>query len=205
GKRPALIHVTGNTEIDALRYTVRDDYSHPILDGLNGGTLLLMTIHRRENLGEPMRSIFRAVRRFSHDFPEIRVVYPVHLNPQVQTPAREILGGAERVTLIDPLEVTDFHNFLSRAKLVLSDSGGVQEDAAGLGKPLLVARDVTERPEGLDAGTLKLVGTDEDAVYSNLAELHSNHALYAKMASAPNPFGDGFASAKIADAILTGG
>ncbi|MDR0862181.1 MAG: UDP-N-acetylglucosamine 2-epimerase (non-hydrolyzing) [Oscillospiraceae bacterium] len=201
GKDDARIFVTGNTEIDALRFTVRRDYTHPALN-LGNERLILMTAHRRENLGEPMRQIFRAVRRAVTDFSDTRVIYPVHLNPAVREVANEILGNVPRVSLIDPLEVVDFHNFMSRAYLILTDSGGIQEGAAGLGKPVLVVRDTTERPEGVDAGTLKLVGTDEENVYAALRELLTDRAAYEKMSGAPNPYGDGYASRRIADAII---
>lgn len=202
GKDPSKIIVTGNTEIDALRYTVREDYSHAVLESVSGLTPVFMECHRRENLGEPMRSVFRAVKRFVGEFEDVAVIFPVHLNPAVREAADLELGGVERVTLIDPLEVTDCHNFMNKCYFILTDSGGLQEGAAGLNKPVLVARDVTERPEGITAGTLKLVGTNEQTVYENLRELFTNRELYANMSNALNPFGDGFASKRIADAIL---
>ncbi|TQK62993.1 UDP-N-acetylglucosamine 2-epimerase (non-hydrolysing) [Brevibacillus sp. AG162] len=196
------IYVTGNTAIDALKTTVREDYTHPVLDRAAGQKLVLMTAHRRENLGEPMRRIFRAVRRLVDEHPEIAVVYPVHLNPAVQEVAQEILGNHDRISLIEPLDALDFHNFARRAHLILTDSGGVQEEAPSLGVPVLVLRDTTERPEGIEAGTLKLVGTDEEQVYAMAKELLTNQAAYDAMAHAVNPYGDGEASRRIVEAIL---
>lgn len=198
------IFVTGNTAIDALKTTVSSDYSHPDLDWAEGSRLILVTAHRRENLGEPMRQIFRAMRRILEDFPDVKIIYPVHLNPRVQSVAKEILGDNERVRLIDPLDVLDFHNFMERAYFIMSDSGGVQEEAPSLGKPVLVLRDTTERPEGIKAGTLKLVGTKEDDVYNAARELLISRDVYNKMSEATNPYGDGFASKYIVDAILKG-
>ncbi|GAB1530781.1 MULTISPECIES: non-hydrolyzing UDP-N-acetylglucosamine 2-epimerase [Brevibacillus] len=196
------IYVTGNTAIDALKTTVREDYTHPVLDRVAGQKLVLMTAHRRENLGEPMRRIFRAVRRLVDEHPEISVVYPVHLNPAVQEVAQEILGNHDRISLIEPLDALDFHNFARRSHLILTDSGGVQEEAPSLGVPVLVLRDTTERPEGIEAGTLKLVGTDEEQVYAMAKELLTNQAAYNAMAHAVNPYGDGEASRRIVEAIL---
>ncbi|BAH46444.1 MULTISPECIES: non-hydrolyzing UDP-N-acetylglucosamine 2-epimerase [Bacillales] len=196
------IYVTGNTAIDALKTTVREDYTHPVLDRVAGQKLVLMTAHRRENLGEPMRRIFRAVRRLVDEHPEISVVYPVHLNPAVQEVAQEILGNHDRISLIEPLDALDFHNFARRSHLILTDSGGVQEEAPSLGVPVLVLRDTTERPEGIEAGTLKLVGTDEEQVYAMAKELLTNQAAYDAMAHAVNPYGDGEASRRIVEAIL---
>ncbi|WP_309479629.1 non-hydrolyzing UDP-N-acetylglucosamine 2-epimerase [Brevibacillus agri] len=196
------IYVTGNTAIDALKTTVREDYTHPVLDRVGDYKLVLMTAHRRENLGEPMRRIFRAVRRLVDEHPEIAVVYPVHLNPAVQEVAQEILGDHERIILIEPLDALDFHNFARRAHLILTDSGGVQEEAPSLGVPVLVLRDTTERPEGIEAGTLKLAGTDEEQVYAMAHELLTNQAAYDAMAHAANPYGDGEASRRIVEAIL---
>ncbi|MFF2533074.1 non-hydrolyzing UDP-N-acetylglucosamine 2-epimerase [Brevibacillus sp. NPDC058079] len=196
------IYVTGNTAIDALKTTVREDYTHPVLDRVASQKLVLMTAHRRENLGEPMRRIFRAVRRLVDEHPEIAVVYPVHLNPAVQEVAQEILGNHDRISLIEPLDALDFHNFARRAHLILTDSGGVQEEAPSLGVPVLVLRDTTERPEGIEAGTLKLVGTDEEQVYAMAKELLTNQATYDAMAHAVNPYGDGEASRRIVEAIL---
>lgn len=196
------IYITGNTAIDALKTTVREDYTHPVLDRFADYKLVLMTAHRRENLGEPMRRIFRAVRRIVDEHPEIAVVYPVHLNPAVQEVAQELLGDHERISLIDPLDAFDFHNFARRAHLILTDSGGVQEEAPSLGVPVLVLRDTTERPEGIAAGTLKLAGTDEDQVYRMTKELLTDRQAYDAMAHAANPYGDGEASRRIVEAIL---
>jgi len=201
-KRADSIFVTGNTAIDALKTTVRREYAHPLLEKIGGGRLLLMTAHRRENLGEPMRRMFRAVKRIADEFRDVHVVYPVHLNPAVRDIADEVLGGHPRIHLIEPLDVIGFHNFMARSYLILSDSGGVQEEAPSLGVPVLVLRDTTERPEGIRAGTLKLAGTDEDAIYAMTRELLTDKAAYEKMAKARNPYGDGRASERIADAIL---
>ncbi|WP_286132258.1 UDP-N-acetylglucosamine 2-epimerase (non-hydrolyzing) [Bacillus sp. FJAT-27251] len=200
-KQEESIFVTGNTAIDALKTTVKESYSHEVLDRIGGGRLLLMTAHRRENLGEPMRSMFRAIKRIVEEQEDVSVVYPVHLNPAVREIADEILGGDERILLIPPLDVIDFHNFAARAHLILTDSGGVQEEAPSLGVPVLVLRDTTERPEGIEAGTLKLAGNEEQPIYEMATELLTNHAAYEKMAKAVNPYGDGFASARIAHAI----
>lgn len=196
------IYITGNTAIDALKTTVRDNYMHPVLDRVGDHKLVLMTAHRRENLGEPMRQIFRAVRRLVDEHPEIAVVYPVHLNPAVQEVAQELLGDHERISLIEPLDAFDFHNFARRAHLILTDSGGVQEEAPSLGVPVLVLRDTTERPEGIAAGTLKLAGTDEEQVYTLAKELLTDQEAYNAMAHAANPYGDGEASRRIVEAIL---
>lgn len=201
-KPEEAIYITGNTAIDALHTTVRDDYQHPVLEQVQGKRMVLMTAHRRENLGEPMRRIFRAVRRLVEQHDDIVVVYPVHLNPAVQEVAQEILAGHERVHLIQPLDAFDFHNFARRAHLILTDSGGVQEEAPSLGVPVLVLRDTTERPEGIDAGTLKLAGTDEEQVYRLANELLTDSVAYETMAQAANPYGDGFASERIVQAIL---
>ncbi len=196
------IHVTGNTVIDALKTTVREEYAHPELDRIGPGKqMILLTAHRRENLGEPLRRIFRAVRRLAEEMPSLHVIYPIHLNPLVRSAAEEILSGCERVRLIEPLDVLDFHNFMARADLILTDSGGVQEEAPSLGKPVLVLRETTERPEGIDAGTLKLVGTDEESVYRETLRLLTDRKEYGRMSRASNPFGDGFASERIADII----
>jgi UDP-N-acetylglucosamine 2-epimerase (non-hydrolysing) len=205
-KPEARIFVTGNTVIDALKTTVRESYTHPILeqvDVANGQNLVFMTAHRRENLGEPMRNIFRAVRRLVDAHPEIVIVYPVHLNPAVQEPAREILGGHDRIHLTDPLDVFDTHNFMSRSYLILTDSGGIQEEAPSLGVPVLVLRGTTERPEGVAAGTLKLAGTDEETVFALAHELLTDEEAHRKMAVAANPYGDGQASDRIVQAILS--
>lgn len=202
GKRPETIVVTGNTAIDALKTTVRQDYSDELLEWVQGSRMIVLTAHRRENLGEPMHRMFRAIRRVVEEFPDVKVVYPVHLNPLVQKAAEEELGGCDRVRLVEPLEVIEFHNLLARSYLILTDSGGIQEEAPSLGKPVIVLRDTTERPEGIAAGTLKLAGTDEETIYSLVRELLVDQAEYARMSHASNPYGDGEASGRIADAIL---
>lgn len=196
------IYVTGNTVIDAQKTTVREDYHHPVLKELAGLKLVLMTAHRRENLGEKMRGMFRAIRRLVETHENIAVVYPVHLNPAVKEAAAEILGDHGRIRLIEPLDVVDFHNFMSRSHLILTDSGGVQEEAPAFGVPVLVLRDTTERPEGIEAGTLKLAGTDEQVIYDLAHQLLTDEEAYAKMSKAANPYGDGEASRRIAEAIL---
>ena len=198
------IFVTGNTAIDALKTTISDKYSHPDLKWAENSRLLLVTAHRRENLGDPMRRIFAAIKKIVGDYPDVKVIYPVHLNPTVREIAKEILGGDERIRLIEPLDVLDFHNFMEQAYLIMSDSGGVQEEAPSLGKPVLVLRDTTERPEGVDAGTLRLVGTNTEDVYDAVKSLLSDKKLYEKMAKAKNPYGDGCASRYIVDAIMKG-
>ncbi len=203
GKDPTSIYVTGNTAIDALKTTVREDYSHPELEWAKGSRLIMITAHRRENLGEPMKHMFRAIRRVCDEHPDIKAIYPIHMNPVVRETAREILGDDERIRIIEPLDVLDFHNFLARSYLILTDSGGIQEEAPSLGKPVLVMRDTTERPEGIAAGTLKLVGTEEAVIYENFKLLLENQEEYEKMSTASNPYGDGFASQRIAD-ILEG-
>ncbi|MGM0887094.1 MAG: non-hydrolyzing UDP-N-acetylglucosamine 2-epimerase [Bacillota bacterium] len=195
------IFVTGNTATDALKTTVRSTYSHPVLNGLGEDRLILLTAHRRENLGEPMRNIFRAVKRIIVEHDDVQVVYPVHLNPLVQELANEVLGDDPRVHLIEPLDVLDFHNFASRAYLILTDSGGIQEEAPSLGVPVLVLRDTTERPEGIAAGTLRLAGTDEQTIYHLAHELLTDQEVHEKMSRASNPYGDGNASVRIAEAI----
>ncbi|MDP1416789.1 UDP-N-acetylglucosamine 2-epimerase (non-hydrolyzing) [Peribacillus simplex] len=195
------IFVTGNTATDALKTTVRSTYSHPVLNGLGEDRLILLTAHRRENLGEPMRNIFRAVKRIIAEHDDVQVVYPVHLNPLVQELANEILGDDPRVHLIEPLDVLDFHNFASRAYLILTDSGGIQEEAPSLGVPVLVLRDTTERPEGIAAGTLRLAGTDEQTIYNLAHELLTDQEVHERMSKASNPYGDGNASVRIAEAI----
>ena len=202
GKNPDSIYVTGNTAIDALKTTVRADYTHPELEWAQGSRLILITAHRRENLGEPMKHMFRAIRRCLDEHPALKAIYPIHMNPVVRQTADEILGGEERIHIIEPLEVLDFHNFLARSYMILTDSGGIQEEAPSLGKPVLVMRDTTERPEGIAAGTVKLVGTDEEIIYRNFKELLENEAEYKRMSTASNPYGDGFACKRIAD-ILT--
>jgi len=202
GKKEESIFVTGNTVIDAMATTIKEDYNHEIFDWIGKDKLILMTAHRRENLGEPMKNIFRAVDRITNEFSDIKVVYPVHLNPLVQNSAKEILGDNTKVKLIDPLEVVDMHNFMNKSHLILTDSGGIQEEAPSLGKPVLVLRDTTERPEGIAAGTLKLVGTDEEKIYTEIKVLLENSDEYEKMSKAVNPYGDGFASKRIVDEIL---
>ena len=203
GKSPQSIYVTGNTAIDALRTTVREDYSHPELEWAADSRLILITAHRRENLGEPMENMFRAIRRVMEEYPDVKAIYPIHMNPAVRQTAEKYLSGQPRIRIIEPLEVLDFHNFLSRSYLVLTDSGGIQEEAPSLGKPVLVMRDTTERPEGIAAGTLKLVGTDEQVIYENFKQLLEDEAAYKRMSTASNPYGDGFACKRIAD-ILEG-
>ena len=193
--------MTGNTAIDALKTTVRADYQHPELSWAEGSRLITITAHRRENLGEPMHHMFRAIRRIMDEHPDVKAIYPIHMNPVVRKAASEELGGCDRIHIIDPLEVLDFHNFLARSYLILTDSGGIQEEAPSLGKPVLVMRDTTERPEGIAAGTLKLVGTDEEVIYKNFKELLENKEAYEKMSKASNPYGDGHASERIADIL----
>ena len=202
GKKEENIFVTGNTVIDALATTVRNDYKHEIFDWLGNGKLILLTAHRRENLGEPMRNMFKAIKRIVNEFQDIKVVYPVHLNPRVREVADEILKDDERIRLIEPLEVIDFHNFIAKSYIILTDSGGIQEEAPSLGKPVLVLRDTTERPEGIEAGTLKLAGTDEETIYQLTKELLTNKKVYEEMSRASNPYGDGHASERIVDAII---
>lgn len=201
-KRSESIFVTGNTAIDALQTTVKKNYHHEVLDRIGEDRLLLVTAHRRENLGEPMKNMFRAIKRIVQQHSDVQVVYPVHLNPVVRELAEEILGENKRIHLIDPLDVIDFHNFADRAHLILTDSGGVQEEAPSLGVPVLVLRDTTERPEGIQAGTLKLAGIDEDKIYEFANELLTNQEEYNRMAHASNPYGDGRASERICEAIL---
>lgn len=196
------IYVTGNTAIDALSTTVKKDYSHPIFDWIENDRLILVTAHRRENLGEPMRGMFKAIKRITDEFNDVKVVYPVHLNPKVRSVAKEVLGDNSKVKLIEPLEVIDFHNFIAKSYLILTDSGGIQEEAPSLGKPVLVLRDTTERPEGIEAGTLKLAGTNENTIYKLTKELLINKEEYSKMAHSVNPYGDGKASKRIVDAIV---
>ena len=202
GKKESSIYVTGNTAIDALKTTVRKNYTHAELEWASGSRMILITAHRRENLGEPMRHMFRAIRRVMDEHPDVKAIYPIHMNPVVRQTADEILGGDERIHIIEPLDVLDFHNFMARSYMILTDSGGIQEEAPSLGKPVLVMRDTTERPEGIQAGTLKLVGTDEENIYHNFMLLLDSPDEYAKMSNAANPYGDGFASKRIAD-ILT--
>ena len=197
----STIYVTGNTGIDALRTTVRENYTHPELEWAAGSRLILVEVHRRESLGEPMARMFRAIRRVCDEHPDIKVIYPIHMNPAVREIARKELSGLDRIHLIEPLDVLDFHNFMARCHLILTDSGGIQEEAPSLGKPVLVMRDTTERPEGLAAGTLKLVGTDEEVIYRNFRLLLEDPQAYAAMSNASNPYGDGYASRRIADIL----
>ena len=196
------IYITGNTAIDAMKYTVKEDYNNEVFDWLGDSKFILLTAHRRENLGEPMRNIFKAVRRIVLNNEDVKVIYPIHMNPIVRKIAKEILEGIDRIKLIEPLEVFDFHNFINRSYLILTDSGGIQEEAPSLGKPVLVLRDTTERPEGIEAGTLKLVGTDEENIYKETINLLNNKEEYNKMSKASNPYGDGNASKYIVDAII---
>lgn len=202
GKAEDTIFVTGNTAIDALKTTVRQEYTHPELEWVKGSRLIMLTAHRRENLGEPLHHMFRAIKRIVAETPDIKVIYPIHMNPVVRQAAEEILGGDEKIHIIEPLDVLDFHNFLSRSYLILTDSGGIQEEAPSLGKPVLVMRDTTERPEGIAAGTLKLVGTNENTIYQEFQRLLSDETAYAKMSQANNPYGDGFACRRIADILV---
>ncbi len=203
GRDEKTIHITGNTAIDALKTTVRDTYTHPELEWASDSRLIMITAHRRENLGEPMHHMFRAIRRIMDEHPDVKAIYPIHMNPVVRQAAEEELGGCDRIRIIEPLDVLDFHNFLARSYLILTDSGGIQEEAPSLGKPVLVMRDTTERPEGIKAGTLKLVGTDEQPIYDNFKLLLENKEAYDAMAQASNPYGDGFACKRIADILDT--
>lgn len=197
------IYVTGNTAIDAMSTTVDEDYVHPDLEWIKPDErMILLTAHRRENLGEPMRHIFKAVKRIVDEFSDIKVIYPIHMNPKVREVASEVFDGCDRIRLIEPLEVFDFHNFLNKSYIILTDSGGIQEEAPSLGKPVLVLRDTTERPEGIEAGTLKLVGTDEEVIYEETKKLLTYIDEYEKMSKASNPYGDGHASERIVDAIV---
>ena len=202
GIEESKIYITGNTAIDAMKYTVKDNYNNEVFDWVGDSKLILLTAHRRENLGEPMRNIFKAVRRIVLENEDVKVIYPIHMNPIVREIAGEVLSGIDRVKLIEPLEVFDFHNFINRSYLILTDSGGIQEEAPSLGKPVLVLRDTTERPEGIEAGTLKLVGTDEDVIYNETIKLLNDKEEYEKMSRASNPYGDGNASKYIVDAII---
>lgn len=201
GKQADTIYVTGNTAIDALKTTVREDYSHPELEWVGNKRLILITAHRRENLGEPMKHMFRAIRRVLDEHPDVMAIYPIHMNPEVRKTADEIFGNMDNIHIIEPLDVLDFHNFIARSYLILTDSGGIQEEAPSLGKPVLVMRDTTERPEGIAAGTLKLVGTDEAVIYDHFKRLLEDPALYASISAASNPYGDGFACKRIADIL----
>lgn len=204
GKDETSIYVTGNTAIDALKTTVREDYTHPELDWASDSRLIMITAHRRENLGEPMHNMFRAIRRVLEEHPNVKAIYPIHMNPVVRKAAEEELSGCDRIRIIEPLDVLDFHNFLARSYMILTDSGGIQEEAPSLGKPVLVMRDTTERPEGIAAGTLKLVGTDETVIYENFKLLLEDRTAYDAMAHASNPYGDGHASERIADILEKG-
>ena len=197
------IFVTGNTVIDAMSTTVKNDYTHPELEWIKPNEkMILLTAHRRENLGEPMRHIFKAIRRIVDEFDDVKVIYPIHLNPLVRSVANEVFAGCDKVKLIEPLEVFDFHNFQNKSYIILTDSGGIQEEAPSLGKPVLVLRDTTERPEGISAGTLKLVGTNEETIYNETKKLLTDNKEYEKMSHASNPYGDGHASERIVDAII---
>jgi len=202
GKDSEKIYVTGNTVIDAMKTTVENDYQNDVLDWVGGDRMILLTAHRRENLGEPMYNIFKAVRRIIEEFKDVKVVYPIHLNPKVREIANEVLEDCDRVKLIEPLEVFDFHNFQNKSYIILTDSGGIQEEAPSLGKPVIVLRDTTERPEGIEAGTLKLSGTSEEKIYELTKELLINDEVYNQMSKANNPYGDGHASERIVDAII---
>ncbi|MEK6455598.1 UDP-N-acetylglucosamine 2-epimerase (non-hydrolyzing) [Caldifermentibacillus hisashii] len=201
GKDPSTIYVTGNTAIDALKTTVKRDYSHKYLDWVGEYKLIMITAHRRENIGQPMKNMFRAIKRIIEEYPDIKAIYPIHMNPVVRELASEILGNCDRIKIIEPLDVLDFHNFLARSYLILTDSGGIQEEAPSLGKPVLVMRNTTERPEGIAAGTLKLIGTNEENIYNSFKSLLENNEEYKKMSRANNPYGDGFASKRIADVL----
>lgn len=201
GKSDSTIYVTGNTAIDALKTTVREGYTHPELEWAKDSRLIMITAHRRENLGEPMHNMFRAIRRVMDEHPDVKAIYPIHMNPVVRLAADEELGDCDRIHIIEPLEVLDFHNFLARSFMILTDSGGIQEEAPSLGKPVLVMRDTTERPEGIKAGTLKLVGTDEQMIYENFKLLLEDQTAYDAMSKASNPYGDGFACKRIADVL----
>ncbi len=203
GKKPETIYVTGNTAIDALKTTVRNDYKNKYLDWASDSRLIMITAHRRENLGEPMHHMFRAIRRVMEEHPDIKAIYPIHMNPVVRQEADAELAGCDRIKIIEPLEVLDFHNFLNKSYLILTDSGGIQEEAPSLGKPVLVMRDTTERPEGIAAGTLRLVGTEEETIYQSFSELLTDKEAYERMSRASNPYGDGHACERIAD-ILEG-
>ena len=201
GKNPDSIYVTGNTAIDALKTTVRNEYSHPELEWASGSRLILITAHRRENLGKPMQHMFQAIRRVMDEHPDVKAIYPIHMNPLIRQTADEVFRGDDRIHLIEPLDVIDFHNFMARSCMILTDSGGIQEEAPSLGKPVLVMRDTTERPEGIAAGTLKLVGTNEDTIYKEFTRLLDDDEEYAQMAHASNPYGDGHACERIVDIL----
>lgn len=204
GKKAETIYVTGNTVIDAMQHTVKEDYTHPELDWVGDCKLIFITAHRRENLGQPMHNMFRAIRRVLDEHPDCKAVYPIHMNPVVRQAADEELGGCDRIHIIEPIEVFDCHNFEARSYLCLTDSGGIQEECPSYGVPVLVMRDTTERPEGVEAGTLKLVGTDEETIYNAFTELLENKEAYEKMSHACNPYGDGKACKRIADVLEYG-
>lgn len=201
GKKEESIFITGNTAIDALHTTIKKDFYHPELEWAKNSRLILITAHRRENLGVPMKNMFRAIRKVMNEHPDVKAIYPIHMNPKVRQTANEILGNDDRIHIIEPLDVLDFHNFMNHSYLILTDSGGIQEEAPSLGKPVLVMRDTTERPEGIEAGTLKLVGTEEDNIYHYFSLLLNNKEEYDKMSKANNPYGDGCASKRIADIL----
>lgn len=201
GKTPESIYVTGNTAIDALKTTVKEEYFHKELEWAKDSRMILITAHRRENLGEPMKNMFKAIKRVLDEHDNVKAIYPIHMNPLVRETAQAVFGQDDRIHIIEPLDVLDFHNFQKRSYLILTDSGGVQEEAPSLGKPVLVMRDTTERPEGIEAGTLKLVGTEVETIYKTFTELLDNPEEYKKMSQASNPYGDGFASERIADIL----
>ncbi len=201
GKSPESIYITGNTAIDALKTTVKDNYYHEELEWAKDSKLIFITAHRRENLGKPMKNMFRAIRRVLDENSDVKALYPIHMNPVVRKVAEEELGGCEKIHIVEPLEVFDCHNIMAHSYLILTDSGGIQEEAPSLGKPVLVMRDTTERPEGIEAGTLKLVGTSEEVIYNEFSKLLNDNEAYEKMAKAVNPYGDGFASVRIADIL----
>ena len=202
GKKKENIFITGNTVIDAMSTTISDDYQNEVFDWVGNDRMILLTAHRRENIGDSMRSIFKAVKRIVTEFPDVKVVYPIHKNPVVREIANEIFGDCDKVKLIEPLEVFDFHNFMNKSYIILTDSGGVQEEAPALGKPVLVLRNTTERPEGIEAGTLKLTGTDEETIYEETKKLLTSKEEYEEMSKASNPYGDGHASERITDEII---
>lgn len=202
GKEEEKIYVTGNTAIDAMKTTVKEEYQHEVLNWVGNDRLILLTAHRRENLGEPMRHIFNGIKRAINEYDDVKIVYPIHKNPKVREIANEVFAGIDKIKLIEPLEVIDFHNMINKSYMILTDSGGVQEEAPSLGKPVLVLRNTTERPEGIQAGTLKLVGTNEEVIYKNVKELLGNKTIYDQMSHASNPYGDGLASDRIVDAII---
>jgi len=202
GKNEKNIYITGNTAIDALQTTVKKDYYHELFGWIGNSKLIMITAHRRENLGSPMRNMFKAIRRIMNENPDVKAIYPIHMNPIVRKTAQEILGDSDQIKIIEPLEVVDFHNFLAKSYMIITDSGGIQEEAPSLGKPVLVMRETTERPEGIEAGTLKLVGTDEEIIYKNFSQLLTDKKVYQSMCQANNPYGDRTASKKIADILL---